>query len=128
MTRFEATDPRERLALAVDAVSAHRSRASEGVTLEGHAGEGEDDRHARVEFADRLVRLELDASAREGLDTFLGSFPVFKVKQPETRKAAEGVVYVSAIADPKHAAEFVDGLFREVYGLGDAYELRVVRV
>ena len=131
MTRFEATDPAERLGLAVDAVTAHRARGSDGVVFEGHASDpaaGEDATPARVEFTDRLLRLELDGEARERLDDLLGSFPVFKLKQPETRKADAGVVYLSAIADPKHAAEFVDAAFREAYALGDGYELRVVRV
>lgn len=124
MTRFEATDPTDRLGLAVDAVTAHRARNSDGVTFEGVAG----DEVASVEYTDRVVRLELDADARGRLDTLLGSFPVFKLKQPETRKAPDGVVYVSAIADAKHAAEFVDAVLREVHDLGDEYELRVVRV
>ena len=124
MTRFEARDPTDRLGLAVDAVTAHRARNSDGVRFDGVAG----DERASVEYTDRVVRLELDDDARGRLDTLLGSFPVFKLKQPETRKAPEGVVYVSAIADAKHAAEFVDAVFREVHGLGDEYELRVVRV
>lgn len=124
MTRFEATAPAERLGLAVDAVTAHRARSSDGVRFEGEA----DGETATVEFTDRLLRLELDGDARDRLDELLGSFPVFKVKQPETRKADPGVVFVSAIADAKHAAEFVDAVFREVYALGGEYELRIVRV
>jgi hypothetical protein len=124
VTRFEAGDLGERLALVVDAVSAHRARGSEGVVLEADVG-GETH---RVEYADRLVRLEVGEDARERLSELLGRFPVFKMKQPETRKADEGVVYVSAIADAKHAAEFVEGIFRVVYGAGEEYSLRVVRV
>ncbi|MFC7226577.1 hypothetical protein N0B31_04120 [Salinirubellus salinus] len=129
MTRFEATDPADRLGLAVDAVTAHRARSSDGVRFEGHPVAADGDSAAPVvEYTDRVLRLELDDAARERLDELLGSFPVFKLKQPETRKADAGVVYVSVIADAKHAAEFVDATFREVHGLGDGYELRVVRV
>jgi hypothetical protein len=129
VTRFEATDPTERLGLAVDAVTAHRARGSDGVRFEGHPVDADGDvAPSTVEYTDRVLRLELDDAARERLDDLLGAFPVFKLKQPETRKADAGVVYVSVIADAKHAAEFVDAVFREVHDLGECYELRVVRV
>jgi hypothetical protein len=62
------------------------------------------------------------------LDAVLAEFPVFKVAHPETRKADEGVVHVSAIADPKHAADFVETLFREVYDRPEDYRLWVAEV
>ena len=126
MGRFEADEAGERIALAVDAVSTHRARGSEGAVFEGVDDAG--DRRVRVEYADRLFTLEVSANERDTLDEHLGSFPVFKLKQPETRKAPEATVYVSAIADPKHAADFLEGTFRTVYGLPADYELRVVRV
>ena len=124
MGRFDADEGGERLALAVDAVATHRARGSEGAVFEGVDGE----RTVRVEYADRLFTLTVSPEESEALSEHLGSFPVFKVKQPETRKAPEGTVYVSAIADPKHAADFLEGTFRTVYGLPADYELRVVRV
>jgi hypothetical protein len=120
MTRFETDDPRERLGLLAETIAAHRARDSEGAVFESDGG--------RVEYADRIVTLELSAEERERLDALLADFPVFKIEQPATRKAAEGVVHVSAIADPKHAADFVEGVFRQVYGADEGYELRVVRV
>jgi hypothetical protein len=126
MGRFEADEAGDRIALAVDAVSTHRARGSEEAVFEGVDADG--DRRVRVEYADRLFTLEVSADEHEALDGHLGSFPVFKVKQPETRKAPEGTVYVSAIADPKHAADFLEGTFRTIYDLPADYELRVVRV
>lgn len=120
MTRFEAADPRQRLGLVVDAITAHRKRESEGVVLEFDG--------KRVEYADRTLTLTLADEERERLDDLLGEFPVFKIEQPATRKAPEGVVHVSAIADPKHAADFVEACFRQVFEAGEDYELRVVRV
>ncbi len=120
MTRFEATDPRERLGLVVDAITAHRKRESEGVVLVADEG--------RIEYADRTLTLSLTDEQRDALDDVLSEFPVFKIEQPATRKAPEGVVHVSAIADPKHAADFVEACFRRVFGAGEDYELRVVRV
>ena len=84
--------------------------------------------HGRAAYADRLVRLDLSPDERERLDDLLGRFHVFKVKQPETRKASEGVVYVSAKADPKHAADFLEGVFRVVFDAPEDYELRVEQV
>lgn len=120
MTRFEASEPAQRRALIAEAVTAHRRRDSEAAVFE--AGD------VRVRYADRVIRLDVDPDERDRLDAVLGEFPVFKRKQPETRKAEEGVVYVSAIADAKHAADFLEAAFREVYGRAEGYELRVVRV
>ena len=77
-----------------------------------------------IEYDDRVIRLELDADERNRLETLRSTYHVFKIKQPETMKADGGVVYLSAVTDAKHAADFVDSLFREVYGLGDEFELR----
>jgi len=120
MTRFEADDPTGRLALLAEAVTANRRRPGEGVVVESAAG--------RAEYDDRRVRLELEGSGRDRLAELLDSFPAFKLKQPDTRKASEGVVYVSAVADPKRAADFLEGVFREVFGEPEGYELRVVRI
>lgn len=120
MTRFEADEPGDRLGLVAEAIAAHRTRGSEGAVFESDGG--------RVEYADRVVTLDLDAADRDRLDDLLEEFPVFKIEQPATRKAPEGIVHVSAIADPKHAADFVEGVFRQVYGAGEGYELRVVRI
>jgi hypothetical protein len=122
MTRFEAAEPAGRLSLLAEAVTAHRRRAGEakGVIVESD--------RARVEYADRRVRLELDAAGRDRLEGLLGSFPAFKIKQPDTRKADAGVVYVSAVADAKRVADFLEGVFREVADEPEDYELRVVRL
>ncbi|MEF8840201.1 MAG: hypothetical protein V5A62_01055 [Haloarculaceae archaeon] len=126
MGRFDADEAGDRLALAVDAVTTHRARGSEGAVFE--AIDDERERRVRAEYADRLFTLTVSADERDALSEHLGSFPVFKIKQPETRKAPEGTVHVSAIADAKHAADFLEGAFRTVYGLPADYELRVVRV
>ena len=81
----------------------------------------------RVEYEDRRLRVEADETERERLETLLSEYHVFKIQQPDTRKADEGVVYLSAVTDPKHAADFVEALFREVYGVGREYDLRVER-
>ncbi|WP_254840403.1 hypothetical protein [Natronomonas marina] len=83
------------------------------------------DRAGSVVYDDRTLRVELDADERERLEALLEEYGVFKLRQPETRKAETGVVYLSAVTDPKHAADFVEALFRQVYGAEEGYELAV---
>jgi hypothetical protein len=138
MTRFSADAPGDRRALVAEAVFAHRARDSEAAAFE--AGD------RRLDYADRVVTVPVgrrektgdadtpddaddgDAEPRVQLDALLDDYPVFKVDQPATRKADDDVVYVSAIADPKHVADFVDDCFRRVYGRPNDYELWVTRV
>ena len=84
-----------------------------------------DSPRARVTYRNRRLRVEADDDERDRLEALLSEYHVFKVQQPDTRKADEGIVYLSAVTDPKHAADFVEALFREVYGAGREYELRV---
>jgi hypothetical protein len=119
MTR-EAHAPRDRLSLVAESITAHRKRDSDSAVFETDAG--------RLTYADRTITLELSETERERLDTLFESYPVFKIEQPATRKAPEGEVYVSALADPKHAADFVESVFRDVFEQGEEYELRVVQV
>lgn len=130
----EADDPGDRRTLLVRAVMDAR-RAGEPVTLRADGSKsssarrtssderGESDGIA-VEYADRRLRFAVDDDGRAALEALLDDYPVFKVKQPETRKADEGVVHVSAIADPKHVADFLEAAFRRVYGLPEGYRLR----
>ncbi|WP_276260407.1 hypothetical protein [Haloglomus litoreum] len=126
-----ATTPADRKRLAVRAIARHRSR-EDGVDFLARAG----DRAVTLSYADRTITMDLatasDATggadigaARAALDELLASFPVFKIQQPETRKARDGTVYVSALADPKHAADFIEACYRDVFGLGEGYELSV---
>jgi len=80
-----------------------------------------------VRYDDRRLRLELDSGERAALESLCEEYRVFKIEQPATRKAEAGVVYLSAVTDAKHAADFVESLFREVYGLGEGYELQAAQ-
>jgi hypothetical protein len=114
-----ATTPRDRLVLFVRTVTARRARSSDddGVVFAGDAG--------RLVYDDRTVTLDCDDAERDRLDALLGEYPVFKLKQPETRKAPDGTVVVSAIADPKHLGDFLEAVFREVFEAPEDYALRV---
>jgi hypothetical protein len=119
-----ATTPADRRRLLARSVADHRSRDAD-VAFHGRDG----DHEARVTYGDRVVAMDLahaahpQRAARDALEETLADYPVFKLKQPETRKARTGEVYVSALADAKHAADFIETCFREVYGLGPEYEL-----
>jgi hypothetical protein len=110
------TPDRRRTLLVTGILDARRE--SRPVTFEADGVE--------IEYDDRAIRLELTAEQRDRLDALLSAYHVFKIKQPETRKAADGVVYLSAVTDAKHAADFVDAAFREVYELGEEYALNAV--
>jgi hypothetical protein len=111
-----ATTSTERRQLLVKAIVAHR-RVGDPIVFEA-AGR-------RITYDDQRLRVELAGDERNRLDELLSAYHVFKVKQPETRKAVDGIVYLSAVTDPKHAADFVEALFRDVYGATEDYELRV---
>ena len=115
---MDADDPGSRRRALVSAIVEART-ADEPVTV---AGAG-----SRVTYEDRSLRLELDAEERERLEDLLAEYHVFKVAQPATRKADDGVVHLSAVTDPKHLADFLESLFREVYGAPEDYGLEVVR-
>jgi hypothetical protein len=122
MTDDAGSTPAERRTRIAKAIVSHRNAGHES-PVRFTAGDGDVDTvdapadadRPVVEYEDRLVTVTVDDAERERLDALLGEFPVFKVAQPETRKAAAGVVHVSAIADPKHAADFLDLLFLDVF-------------
>ncbi len=95
------------------------ARRGQGDTTTVLAGE------RTLRYADRVLELFVEDDERDALDELLSEYPVFKLEQPETRKARDGTVYVSAVADPKHLADFVEDCCRRVYGLPEAYPLRV---
>lgn len=80
---------------------------------------------ARVTYEDRTLLLSVTDAERERLEALLDDYHVFKIEQPATRKAEPGTVYLSAVTDAKHAADFVDSLFADVYGAAEGYDIRV---
>ena len=117
-------DPEGRRRAMVAAIVAAR-RDDEPVTFAADLADGAATDRPRVVYEDRSLRLELDEGRRERLEDLLSEYRVFKVEQPATRKAEPGIVYLSAVTDPKHAADFLEALFRTVYGADEGYELRV---
>lgn len=77
-----------------------------------------------IKYENRRIQLELTDDERARLDELREEYHVFKIEQPATRKADDDVVYLSAVTDPKHAADFLEALFVVVYGADESYELR----
>jgi hypothetical protein len=121
MTSSESEEPTQRRARIAEAIAAHREAGSQSPVLFG----SDADERAFVEYIDREVTVRVDDAERDRLDSHLAEFPVFKIAQPATRKAPDGEVHVSALADPKHIADFLDGLFLSVFDQPEGYELVV---
>lgn len=110
----------KRRARIAEAIAQHRRSGSESPVL-FVAATGPD--QPFVEYRGR--ELTVTTAHRDRLDALLGEFPVFKIAQPATNKAPEGEVHVSALADPKHTADFLDRLFLDVFNVAESYRLRV---
>lgn len=136
MTRFDASEPADRRSLFVDAITAHRNRGSQFLTIEvdGEALEGDaaPDPELGVpwlQFADGVVNLDCTDDELEALKSALGSFPAFKIDEITRPEEAEGNnVRVSAKADPNRIAQFLDAVLRDVYGLPEEVRVWVVAV
>jgi hypothetical protein len=111
----------ERRTRIAEAITAHRRAGSQSPVLVAVAAEDP----PYVEYCDREIVVRVEEADRDRLDALLDDFPVFKIAQPATRKAPAGEIHVSAIADPKHAADFLDRLFLDVFERPAGYALRV---
>ncbi len=119
----EHDDAATRRAKIAEAITAHRRAGSQSAVYFGAETGGES---PVVEYVDREITVEVGESERDRLDAVLGEFHVFKIAQPATRKAPAGEVHISALADPKHTADFVDQLFLDVYEFDADYDLAIV--
>ncbi|MFB6117794.1 hypothetical protein [Halosegnis sp.] len=116
-----AADPQSRRTLLVRRVMAHRGQRDELVL---HAARDAAGCERTLRYSDRVLEFHLEDAEREQLEALLEEYPVFKIRQPETRKS-DGSVYVAAVADPKHLADFIEDCCRRVYDLPSGYRLRV---
>ena len=137
----DAADPGSRRTLLVRRLMERRGQRDELVVHAGERSEpadsasGEAESRAsdpvesrderRIRYGDRQLTLFPDATERDRLDELLDEYPVFKLDAPATRKSEDGTVYVSAVADPKHLADFIEDCCQQVYGLPAGYVLSV---
>ncbi|QFU83971.1 hypothetical protein [Natronorubrum aibiense] len=141
MTRFDAADPAARRKLYVDAITAHRNRGSEFLTLEvdetafatedessfdedgtdtDSADDGPDPALGVpwIQFGDGTINLDCTDSELETLKSVLDEFPAFKIDEIHRPEDAAGVnVRISAKADPNRIAQCLDAIFQRVYDL-----------
>ncbi|WP_224334791.1 hypothetical protein [Haloprofundus halobius] len=137
MTRFDANDPAERRKLFADAVSAHRTRASDFLTIQVDAAEDpelddeavDDPAPPWVQFFQQTVNVDCTDAELERLKRLVGDYPEFRIDELEQPEEAEGTnVRITARADPNRLAEFFERTLREVYGYAEDYRVWVVAV
>ena len=140
MTRFDASTPVERRKLYVDAITAHRERASGFLTLEADdtVSEERDDTAEQsaaelgvpwIQFGDGMVNLDCTDAELEALKDLLEDFPAFKIDDLTRPEDAAGInVRVSAKADANRIAQFIDDVFLEVYDFPSTVRVWLVDV
>ena len=140
MTRFDASTPVERRKLYVDAITAHRERASGFLTLEADdtVSEERDDTAEQsaaelgvpwIQFGDGTVNLDCTDAELEALKDLLEDFPAFKIDDLTRPEDAAGInVRVSAKADANRIAQFIDDVFLEVYDFPSTVRIWLVDV
>ncbi|OVE84341.1 hypothetical protein [Natronolimnobius baerhuensis] len=141
MTRFDATEPADRQQLYADAITAHRERGSGYLTLEvdtellktgetdadGSESDGDDSSTHTfdpelgvpwVQFGDGTINLDCTADELEELKTVLEEFAAFTIDDIVRPNDIDGInVRISANADQNRIAQFIEAVFRQVYGL-----------
>jgi len=126
MNRFCADAARDRQLLFVDAIRAHRERDSPFLTVEVEP----DELGPRwLQFADGVVNLDCTDEELDRLKALLDSFPAFKIDDLTRPEDAEGTnARVTAFADQKRIAEFIDRALGTVYDLPADYRAWVTAV
>ncbi|KTG09476.1 hypothetical protein AUR64_17025 [Haloprofundus marisrubri] len=137
MTRFDAETPSERRKLFADAVSAHRTRASDFLTIQVDAAEEPELEETEVDdptppwlqFFQQTVNVDCTDAELDRLKQLVGDYPEFRIDELETPEDAEGTnVRITARADPNRLADFFERTFQDVYGYGEEYRVWVVAV
>ncbi|WP_232686209.1 hypothetical protein [Halobacterium zhouii] len=131
MTRFEATESAERVALAVDAIAAHRDRESAFCTLEADDDPSDDPDFLPpwVQYADGTLNLDCTDEELDALDGVLADFGAFTVESQDSHEDAPGTnVRIEAQTDDERVGQFVERVFRDVYELDEEFRLWAVEV
>jgi len=136
MTRFDADSEADRVALVADTVAAHRERGSQFCTLEADDDPSDDPEFLPpwVQFAEGTLNLDCTQQELDALNDVLGQYGAFTVAErttvdPEMEGETPATnVRVDANADDERVGQFVDAVFREVYGLPADFRLWAVEV
>ncbi|MFC6989409.1 hypothetical protein ACFQJD_13140 [Haloplanus sp. GCM10025708] len=128
MTRFDAADPTERRKLFADAVTAHRERDSDFLTVEADPTDNEAVA-PWIQLAVETFNLDCTDAELDRVKALLDEFPEFRIDRLERPEEAEGTnVRITARSDANRLAAFVDRAFQDVYGRDDDYRAWVVRI
>jgi hypothetical protein len=136
MTRFDADTEADRIDLVADTVAAHRERGSQFCTLEAATDPSDDPEFLPpwVQFAEGTLNLDCTPEELDSLNAVLGRYGAFTVAErtdvePDTAEESPGTnVRIDARADDERVGQFVDAVFREVYGLPGDFRLWAVEV
>jgi len=136
VTRFDADTEADRVALVADTVAAHRERGSQFCTLEAAADSSGDPEFLPpwVQFAEGTLNLDCTDDELSALNDVLGRYGAFTVAdrtdvEPDTAEESPGTnVRIDARADDERVGQFVDAVFRAVYGLPEDFRLWAVEV
>ncbi len=156
VTRFDADTPADRRKLFADAVTAHRNRGSQFLTVEaeppretlefgestedgadaenadGDADEDADEEPAVppwVQFAEKTFNLDCTDEELDRLHALLDDYPEFRVDARESPEEAEGTnVRISARSDANRLADFLDHVFTDVYDRDEDYRAWVTQI
>ncbi|NGM69441.1 hypothetical protein G6M89_10560 [Natronolimnobius sp. AArcel1] len=122
MSRFDATEPADRQKLYVDAITAHRERASGYLTLEADSDSLPEDNLEGgvpwVQFGDGTLNLDCTDDELDELKDLLSEFAAFTIDAIVRPEELDGInVHISATADHERVAQLIEAVFRRVYGL-----------
>jgi len=134
MTRFDADDARGRRKLFAEAIAAHRTRASQFVTIEADpdedgAEDGDDAARSWIQFGDNTFNLDVTDAELDDLKQLVGEFPEFRIEQLESPDEVEGTnARITARSDPNRLATFADRVFLDVYARPGSYRAWVAAI
>jgi hypothetical protein len=131
MTRFDADTETERRQLFAEAITAHRTRESEFLTIEPDElpSESTEELMPWIQFSDTTVSMDCTDEELERLKGLLDSYPEFRAESLESPEEAEGThAQITARSDANRLAMFIDEAFQTVYGYESTYTAWVVAI
>lgn len=131
MTRFDADTETDRRTLFAEAITAHRERGSEFLTIEPDSlpPESTEELTPWIQFSDTTVSMDCTDEELDRLKGLLDDYPEFRTERLESPEEAEGThAQITARSDTNRLAMFVDEAFQEVYGYESSYTAWVVAV
>lgn len=131
MTRFDADTDTERRQLFAEAITAHRKRDSEFLTIEPDAlpPESTEELLPWIQFNDTTVSMDCTDDELDRLKEVLDSYPEFRAESLTSPEEAEGThAQITARSDANRLAMFIDEAFQTVYGYASTYKAWVVEL